>query len=189
MSGHLVCTPSGTHVTAKMLRDRFEKARSTAAAEAEAAGAPDLAKRIKAFQFRDIRPKAASEIESLDDASKLLGHQHEHHQAGLSPCWRARQAHPITRVAETASASCEIFVKFTCIGLLDACGQKTKKPLIIKGLFISSGGSGVSHTRCRQWSPLCALIAPIVLPVYFYIVFARPCVRIYFILVCVRGVC
>lgn len=74
MSGHLVCTPNGTHVTAKMLRDRFEKARATASAEAEAAGAPDLAKRIKAFQFRDIRPKAASEIESLDDASKLLGH-------------------------------------------------------------------------------------------------------------------
>lgn len=74
ISGHLVCTPTGTHVTAKMLRDRFEKARATAAADAEAAGAPGLAQRIKAFQFRDIRPKAASEIESLDDASKLLGH-------------------------------------------------------------------------------------------------------------------
>ena len=33
-----------------------------------------MACRIKAFQFRDIRPKAASEIASLDDASKLLGH-------------------------------------------------------------------------------------------------------------------
>ena len=26
------------------------------------------------FQFRDIRPKAASEIVSLEDASDLLGH-------------------------------------------------------------------------------------------------------------------
>jgi integrase len=33
-----------------------------------------LAERIQAFQFRNIRPKAASEIASLEDASKLLGH-------------------------------------------------------------------------------------------------------------------
>ena len=36
-----------------------------------------LASRIRAFQFRDIRPKAASEL-PLDHASKLLGHtEHE----------------------------------------------------------------------------------------------------------------
>jgi integrase len=29
---------------------------------------------MKAFQFPDIRPKAASEMASLDDASSLLGH-------------------------------------------------------------------------------------------------------------------
>jgi integrase len=33
-----------------------------------------LATRIEAFQFRDIRPKAASEITSLKNASKLQGH-------------------------------------------------------------------------------------------------------------------
>jgi hypothetical protein len=37
-------------------------------------GLLSLVERIKAFQFRDIRPKAASEIDSLDDASSLLGH-------------------------------------------------------------------------------------------------------------------
>jgi integrase len=48
----------------------------TAAAgdEVKTAGKAELAERIKAFQFRDIRPKAASEITSLEDASKLLGH-------------------------------------------------------------------------------------------------------------------
>ena len=33
-----------------------------------------LAAAIRQFQFRDIRPKAASEIEDLGRASKLLGH-------------------------------------------------------------------------------------------------------------------
>jgi len=32
------------------------------------------AARIRAFQFRDIRPKAASEMASLADASSLIGH-------------------------------------------------------------------------------------------------------------------
>jgi hypothetical protein len=33
-----------------------------------------LASRISQFQFRDIRPKAASEIDDVDHASLLLGH-------------------------------------------------------------------------------------------------------------------
>jgi len=74
MSGALVCTEEGQALTAKMLRDRFEAARKEAAALADKARNEDLARRIRAFQFRDIRPKAASEIASLDDASKLLGH-------------------------------------------------------------------------------------------------------------------
>lgn len=74
MSGALVCTEEGQALTAKMLRDRFDAARAAAAAQAEKERNEDLARRIKAFQFRDIRPKAASEIASLDDASKLLGH-------------------------------------------------------------------------------------------------------------------
>lgn len=68
------CARRREHTSPQRLRDRFEKARAIAAADAKENAAPELANRIKAFQFRDIRPKAASEIESLDDASKLLGH-------------------------------------------------------------------------------------------------------------------
>jgi integrase len=73
MSGALICTEQGQPLTAKMLRDRFEAARKTAAEKATKARREDLAKRIQAFQFRDIGPKAASEITSLQDASDLLG--------------------------------------------------------------------------------------------------------------------
>lgn len=72
--GALLCNESGIPLSAKMLRDRFEDAREKAALTAEEAEDRELATRIKKFQFRDIRSKAASEIESLDDASKLLGH-------------------------------------------------------------------------------------------------------------------
>jgi len=74
MSGELICTPDGRPMSAKMLRDRFEDARRVAAEKAEKAGKHDLSKRVRAFQFRDIRPKAASEIDNLQDASSLLGH-------------------------------------------------------------------------------------------------------------------
>lgn len=74
MSGELICTERGQPLTMKMLRDRFDTARASAADAATKTGQADLARRIKAFQFRDIRPKAASEISSLEDASKLLGH-------------------------------------------------------------------------------------------------------------------
>lgn len=33
-----------------------------------------LAERVRKFQFRDIRPKAASDIGDLAAASRLLGH-------------------------------------------------------------------------------------------------------------------
>jgi len=74
MSGELICAERGQLLTMKMLRDRFEAARKEAGKGAEKARKADLAKRIKAFQFRDIRPKAASEMTSLEDASSLLGH-------------------------------------------------------------------------------------------------------------------
>jgi integrase len=74
MSGELICAERGQPLTPKMLRDRFEAAREESAKGAEKARKADLAKRIKAFQFRDIRPKAASEMASLADASSLLGH-------------------------------------------------------------------------------------------------------------------
>lgn len=70
---HLIATPTGTRLTAGMLRIRFEAARKDAAKAADDSEQPALAARIRAFQFRDIRPKAASETD-LAHASKLLGH-------------------------------------------------------------------------------------------------------------------
>lgn len=73
----LIATPSGTALNKWTLRTRFDDARDAAAKAATEAGNLELAKSIKAFQFRDIRPKAASEI-TLEHASKLLGHtEHE----------------------------------------------------------------------------------------------------------------
>ncbi len=57
-----------------MLRLRFDDARKLAAALAIKDLDQVLSSGIKAFQFRDIRPKAASEIADLGNASKLLGH-------------------------------------------------------------------------------------------------------------------
>uniref|UniRef100_UPI00406D1008 hypothetical protein n=1 Tax=Pseudomonas sp. F3-2 TaxID=3141539 RepID=UPI00406D1008 len=53
---------------------RFDEASRRAAAVAVEAFDQKLGADIKAFQFRNIRPKAASEIEDLAVASKLLGH-------------------------------------------------------------------------------------------------------------------
>lgn len=57
-------------MTAKMLRDRWDKAKK----EAINTGDTLLAGRISSFQFRDIRPKAASKITDIGEASLLLGH-------------------------------------------------------------------------------------------------------------------
>jgi integrase len=70
----LIATDEGNQFTEMSLRWRFEPARKRAAEEATKRGDKDLAAAIAAFQFRDIRPKAASEIVSLEDASDLLGH-------------------------------------------------------------------------------------------------------------------
>ncbi len=71
---YLLATPDGRRMTKGMLRIRFVASRAAAIREAIAEGKDDLAQRIKLFQFRDARPKAASEIEDLSAASKLLGH-------------------------------------------------------------------------------------------------------------------
>ena len=68
----LIATPSGQPLNRWTLRTRFDEARTGAAKKA-----PDaLAARIRAFQFKDIRAKAASEID-IDHARKLLGHTEE----------------------------------------------------------------------------------------------------------------
>lgn len=61
-------------MTPAMLRLRFDDARSKAATKAMEDLDSVLADSIRQFQFRDIRPKAASEIEDLAHASRLLGH-------------------------------------------------------------------------------------------------------------------
>jgi integrase len=73
----LIATPSGVALNKWTLRTRFEDARAAAIKAATEADNLELAKSIKDFQFRDIRPKAASEL-PLEHASKLLGHtEHE----------------------------------------------------------------------------------------------------------------
>ena len=73
-SPYLLLTEAGRRVTAPMLRKRWDEAREEAVKDAVAAGDQVLAARIRQFQFRDIRPKAASEITDVDHASLLLGH-------------------------------------------------------------------------------------------------------------------
>ena len=73
-SGYLIVNKSGKTVSERMLCQRWDDARSKAVAEAIEQGDQGLAKKIAGFQFRDIRPKAASEILDLDEASRLLGH-------------------------------------------------------------------------------------------------------------------
>jgi integrase len=76
---YLVATPSGMPLNNHKLRRRFEAARSAAVSvllnesEKDPTKA-ELAARVRQFQFRDIRPKAASEIKDVLAASKLLGH-------------------------------------------------------------------------------------------------------------------
>ena len=72
----LITNSSGLRMSQQMLRNRWDDAREKAAIKAAANGDPALATNIRQFQFKDIRPKAASEIE-LAHASRLLGHSSE----------------------------------------------------------------------------------------------------------------
>jgi integrase len=72
----LITNASGLRMSQQMLRNRWDDAREKAAIKAATDGDPALATSIRQFQFKDIRPKAASEIE-LTHASRLLGHSTE----------------------------------------------------------------------------------------------------------------
>ncbi|KAF1068207.1 MAG: hypothetical protein GAK45_01435 [Pseudomonas citronellolis] len=74
---YLIVSDRGRRVTKPMLRNRWDAARDAAKKAATEAGDAELAGMIGQFQFRDIRPKAASEINDLKDASRLLGHTEE----------------------------------------------------------------------------------------------------------------
>ncbi|KAF1072353.1 MAG: hypothetical protein GAK45_00226 [Pseudomonas citronellolis] len=76
-SSRLITNSSGLRMRYAMIRNRWDEARTKAAAEALTKGDTPLADRIKQFRFSDIRPKAASEIVDLTDASNLLGHTKE----------------------------------------------------------------------------------------------------------------
>jgi len=76
-SKRLITNVQGLRMSQGMLRNRWDEARKSAAEEAETMGDIAFAERIRKFQFRDIRPKAATEIEDLSVASKLLGHTNE----------------------------------------------------------------------------------------------------------------
>jgi integrase len=68
----LICTETGRPLTYAGLRSRFDKARIKAAKEN-----PRLKDAIEAFQFRDLRAKAATdkaESGSMHQAQKQLGH-------------------------------------------------------------------------------------------------------------------
>jgi integrase len=75
-TSRLITNTSGLRMSQQMLRNRWDEAREKAAIKAGANGDSALAILIRQFQFKDIRPKAASEIE-LAHASRLLGHSTE----------------------------------------------------------------------------------------------------------------
>ncbi|MGY3025769.1 integrase [Pseudomonas lurida] len=75
-TSRLITNTSGLRMSQQMLRNRWDEAREKAAIKAGADGDSSLAVLIRQFQFKDIRPKAASEIE-LAHASRLLGHSTE----------------------------------------------------------------------------------------------------------------
>ncbi|HEN8733069.1 TPA: tyrosine-type recombinase/integrase [Pseudomonas putida] len=77
LSPFFILNEHGKRMSWPMLRNRWADARESARVKAEVEKKPDLANRIAQFQFRDIRPKAASEINDLSDASVLLGHSKE----------------------------------------------------------------------------------------------------------------
>ncbi|MCF6762134.1 tyrosine-type recombinase/integrase [Pseudomonas fragi] len=74
VTSYLIVSKTGRRMTGTMLRKRWDEARESAKRKAISDADNPLASRIAAFQFRDIRPKAASEISDIDQASKLLGH-------------------------------------------------------------------------------------------------------------------
>jgi integrase len=69
----MLTTERSQELTQGMLRLRFVAARAKAIAEANQTDRVDLAGRIAAFQFRDARAKATSNIGDLKQASRLLG--------------------------------------------------------------------------------------------------------------------
>ena len=73
-SPYFILSKSGVRVSWQMMRNRWDATRLLAADRARASGSEEEAKRIMQFQFRDIRPKAASEIADISEAK--IGRAH-----------------------------------------------------------------------------------------------------------------
>ena len=71
-------------------RSQFDKARDGAEAEAK-----ELKHEFQRFQFRDLRPKAATDLESLAAAQKLLGHTTERMTAAYIRARRGDVVQPL----------------------------------------------------------------------------------------------
>ena len=70
----LLSTSSGRQVSARMLRERWDDARDSAAYRAEVTGDAELGKRIRAMYLRDMRSMAADLAADVETAAKLLQH-------------------------------------------------------------------------------------------------------------------
>lgn len=70
----LLSTPDGRPVSQRMLRDRWDEARETAAKAADEAGSAALAAGIRAMYLRDMRKMASDLADSDEGAAALLQH-------------------------------------------------------------------------------------------------------------------
>lgn len=77
---YLVQTDAGQPLTQTMYRDRFDQARKDSG---------------QTWQFRDLRPKAATDIGNVRDAQELLGHASETTTAGIYRRRRGKTAKPV----------------------------------------------------------------------------------------------
>lgn len=77
---HLVQTETGQRMTYHMLRKRFDAARKASGQE---------------WQFRDLRPKAATDIDDVRAAQELLGHKSESTTAGIYRRSRGLKVKPV----------------------------------------------------------------------------------------------
>jgi integrase len=77
---YLVQTDAGQKLTYAMLRKRFDAAR-------KAAG--------EAWQFRDLRAKAATDVGDVRDAQALIGHRSESTTAGIYRRLKGQKVRPV----------------------------------------------------------------------------------------------
>ncbi|MNJ31296.1 hypothetical protein D3C77_259240 [compost metagenome] len=106
--------------------------------KAEVEKSADLTNRIAQFQFRNIRPKAASEINDLSDASVLLGHSKQGITDARLPSRRRHcQALQVRTVLGLSS---------NCFGTSELSSAQRKTPqTLICGAF-NNGGRGRNRT-------------------------------------------